>query len=221
MMLHPGAQTRAQQEIDAVIGTDRLPTFSDRSNLPYCNALWWEVLRWNPIAPLGLPHAAAQDDTITVKTVAGDETYLIPKGAVILPNIYRFCRDPAVYKNPEQFDPTRFLGDKPEPDPTDFVFGFGRRVCPGKILADSSAWLMMTQILATFDVQKKAGVSVPEVGVQGIVQHAKPEFKKAMDVKIREVRRPLLERLNQQEAWEDGSDGEKLKSVVVDFSGLE
>lgn len=53
MTLYPEAQRRAQEEIDRVIGPDRLPTFADRDALPYVEALVTEVLRWNPVAPLG------------------------------------------------------------------------------------------------------------------------------------------------------------------------
>lgn len=55
MTLYPEVQKRAQQELDAVIGTDRLPTLADREQLPYMRALVSEVFRWNPIAPLGTP----------------------------------------------------------------------------------------------------------------------------------------------------------------------
>jgi hypothetical protein len=53
MACHPEVQTKAQCEIDAVVGRDRLPDFSDRSNLPYVQALISETLRWKVIAPLG------------------------------------------------------------------------------------------------------------------------------------------------------------------------
>ena len=53
MMCFPEAQKKAQEEIDRVIGSDRLPSIADREQLPYVRALCWEVLRWRPIAPLG------------------------------------------------------------------------------------------------------------------------------------------------------------------------
>ena len=53
MVLFPEAQTKAQAEIDAVIGSDRLPTPEDRKDLPYVEALLKEVFRFNPVAPLG------------------------------------------------------------------------------------------------------------------------------------------------------------------------
>jgi cytochrome P450 len=53
MTLHSEIQKKAQDEIDRVIGTDRLPTLADREQLPYIEALVKEVFRWNPVAPQG------------------------------------------------------------------------------------------------------------------------------------------------------------------------
>ena len=54
MTCFPEVQRKAQAEIDAVIGHDRLPTIADRERLPYLNALLLEVLRWMPVAPMGM-----------------------------------------------------------------------------------------------------------------------------------------------------------------------
>lgn len=80
MTLHPEVQRRAQEEIDRVVGTDRLPAFDDRAGLPYVEAVVQEVYRTHPIAPMGLPHVTTADD------VYGG--YLIPRGAIIIPNIW-------------------------------------------------------------------------------------------------------------------------------------
>jgi hypothetical protein len=53
MVLYPDIQRHAQAVIDSVIGTDRLPTFEDRSSIPYIDAVLRETLRWHPIGPLG------------------------------------------------------------------------------------------------------------------------------------------------------------------------
>ena len=53
MLQHPEVQKRAQAEIDAVIGTSRLPDYDDRPNLPYIEATLMEILRMYPVAPLG------------------------------------------------------------------------------------------------------------------------------------------------------------------------
>ena len=56
MTLFPDIQTKAQEEIDRVIGNDRLPVFADRDSLPYINALQSEIFRWGPVTPTGLSH---------------------------------------------------------------------------------------------------------------------------------------------------------------------
>jgi len=53
MALYPGVQRRAQAELDTVTGGSRLPTYEDRPNLPYINAIVKEVLRWNPVSSAG------------------------------------------------------------------------------------------------------------------------------------------------------------------------
>ena len=53
MVLYPEAQKRAQEEMDSVLGHDHLPVFEDENALPYLKAMLYELLRWNPPAPLG------------------------------------------------------------------------------------------------------------------------------------------------------------------------
>lgn len=80
MMLYPQVQHRAREEIDRVVGDGRLPNVKDRGSLPYVEAVLKEVFRWHPIAPMGLPHEITEDDVY--------QGYLIPKGAIIIPNIW-------------------------------------------------------------------------------------------------------------------------------------
>jgi len=73
-------QTRAQAEIDTVIGTNRLPSLQDLPDLPYVRAIVSETLRWNSVAPTGVPHRAIEDGI-----VAG---YFIPKDSIIVCNLW-------------------------------------------------------------------------------------------------------------------------------------
>ena len=50
MTLFPDKQAKAQQELDAVVGSNRLPSFSDRSSLPYVEAMFQEVLRYRHLS---------------------------------------------------------------------------------------------------------------------------------------------------------------------------
>ncbi len=54
MAMFPDAQRRAREELDSVVGGNRLPDFSDRETLTYLDALLLETLRWNPTVPLGI-----------------------------------------------------------------------------------------------------------------------------------------------------------------------
>lgn len=166
MTVHPEVQRKAQEEIDRVIGPGRLPKMEDRANLPYTDAVVKEVLRWHPVAPMGIPHMSTEDDMF--------EGYFIPKGSLVMSNIWSdqsqplcfSCRtdiryralthDPEMYQDPATFKPERFLGDgrEPEADPHSIVFGFGRRICPGRILADNTLYLSIAQTLAVFDITK-------------------------------------------------------------------
>ena len=75
MALYPSVQKRIQDEIDRVVGKNRLPTFDDRSSLPYVEAVLRETLRWRPALPLAMPHATIKDDIY--------KGFYIPKGKLI------------------------------------------------------------------------------------------------------------------------------------------
>lgn len=54
MAMFPDVQRRAREELDSVVGGNRLPDFSDQGSLPYLDAVLLEAFRWNPVAPLGI-----------------------------------------------------------------------------------------------------------------------------------------------------------------------
>ncbi|KAF9227082.1 cytochrome P450 [Gyrodon lividus] len=169
MTIHPDVFKKAQREVDAVVGSERLPTFEDRDSLPYINAICKEVLRWNVVAPLAM-HVTSQDDVY--------EGYLMPKGSVILANIWHILYNEETYPEPEAFRPERFLGDCVQPDPRKACFGWGRRICPGIHLAEASMFITVAMSLATLDISRhvKDGIEVVpkhEV-IEGIVCHPKP-----------------------------------------------
>ncbi|KAK0185483.1 cytochrome P450 [Armillaria mellea] len=171
MVLFPGAQEKAHAELNDVLQGRRLPTHQDRDKLPYVNALCKEVMRFHPSVPLSVPHRTAQDDVYN--------DYLIPKDSIILPNIRKMTRDPAVYEDPEVFNPSRFLpglGRIPERDPRSIIFGFGRRKCPGQYLADEIIFIICATVLSVFDISKMDG-SAPEPVLEplnGTISHPAP-----------------------------------------------
>lgn len=80
MALFPDVQRKAQEEIDRVFGKPTFPTMADREKLPYIEAVVKEALRWHTVANLGVPHRTDEDDIV--------EGYLIPRDAMLIPNIW-------------------------------------------------------------------------------------------------------------------------------------
>lgn len=146
---HPHTiQARVQQEIDDVIGRERQPTWEDRKKMPFTLACVWEMDRWKTAAALGIPRECAKDVVI--------DGFFIPKGTVVLPNIWAVHQDPALWKEPEKFMPGRFLNDdgsiishKPE---CLIPFCLGRRACPGDTFASMEIFLMITCLLQKYKI---------------------------------------------------------------------
>ncbi|PBK58991.1 cytochrome P450 [Armillaria solidipes] len=151
MSLHPEVQRRAQAEVDAVTGGTRLPTLEDRAQgrLPYVEAIVQETFRWNPATPIGGSFRETTKDDVY-------EGYLIPKGSIVMPNIYGFLHDPETYKDPMTFNPDRFMGKDRERDPRPPCFGFGRRACPALGLGETNVFLAVSVTLATFNITSKS-----------------------------------------------------------------
>ncbi|KZT39769.1 cytochrome P450 [Sistotremastrum suecicum HHB10207 ss-3] len=143
LALNPEAQARAQAEIDSVVGRDRLPSFSDRGNLPFITACVKETFRWKPVLPIGVAHRVTKEDDYN--------GYRIPENTTIITNLWAMLQDPSIYPEPETFRPERFLGT-----PADAVshhFGFGRRICPGMWNAEASVFISIATVLAIFDIR--------------------------------------------------------------------
>ncbi|KAH8921067.1 cytochrome P450 [Atractiella rhizophila] len=173
LLLHPEIVQKAQEEIDEVVGKDRLPEFEDRDSLPYCTNIVYETMRYQPVSPLGVPHKSLEDEYY--------RGMLIPKGSVVFANAWAMCHDPEVYADPSTFDPCRYYpkekGGNNEPIPVG-QFGFGRRVCVGRHLAVNSLWIIVVTLLATLKVQrpkdKDGNEIIPEIEfTSGLSSHPK------------------------------------------------
>ena len=101
MMIHPEVQDRVQKEINSVVGRNRLPRLADKDHLPYTAATLLEIQRIVTVAPLGLAHSCAEETTL--------EGYTIPKGSVVVANLWAVHHDQDIWEDPEEFRPERFL----------------------------------------------------------------------------------------------------------------
>ncbi|KAF5366891.1 hypothetical protein D9757_011389 [Collybiopsis confluens] len=173
-------QRRAHMELDRVVGRGRIPTISDMDSLPYIRAITQEVLRWNPPLPIIAPRRASEDDWY--------EGHFIPKNAALMLNIWSMNRDKDVYgPNVDEFQPERFLesfdissntGDftlKAEYQNNDGhnAYGFGRRKCVGRHVADNSLFIGMSLILWALHIEPVKDYK-PKGEIKRVVDTANP-----------------------------------------------
>ncbi|KAK7449191.1 hypothetical protein VKT23_013337 [Stygiomarasmius scandens] len=147
MLLNPEVQRKAHEELDAIVGRDRMPTFSDYDQLPYIRGIVKESLRLRPVDPVGLPHRSIEDDWY--------EGYYIPKGTTVIANVLSLNRDPEIYgPDAAEFKPERHIVDgkiapavEDTKDESHFTFGFGRRICVGRHVANYGLFIDIACIL--------------------------------------------------------------------------
>ncbi|VDB88746.1 unnamed protein product [Peniophora sp. CBMAI 1063] len=167
MVLCPDSQRRAQKELDDVL-RGSLPTLANQDDLPYTTALVKEVFRWHPVTTLGVPHALTEDDVYN--------NMFIPAGSTVIGNVWAILHDPSLFPDPDTFDPAHFISSdnggtypveackRGEPPFPEAAFGFGRRICLGRLLAKNTVWLTVASVLSAFDilpVKDENGVDVP------------------------------------------------------------
>ncbi|MCJ1468407.1 hypothetical protein MMC07_007035 [Pseudocyphellaria aurata] len=155
MLIFPNVAKTAQAELDRVCG-DRMPDLNDVPNLPYIRFCAKESLRWMPGFMLGVPHSVIQDDAYM--------GYHIPRGSMVIMNVWAVHNDPQRHPNPRKFDPMRYKDDhqtsidssnNPDASKRDhFVFGAGRRKCQGMHIADRSIFLAISRLLWAFDFHR-------------------------------------------------------------------
>ncbi|TFK67279.1 cytochrome P450 [Pluteus cervinus] len=153
MRLFPGVMKKAQAELDRVVGRQRVPSVSDRDDLPYIRATVKELLRWGVTLPIGVPRRSQQDDYYN--------GHFIPKGTLVLVNTWGIHHDPNIFPDPHEFRPERFL------DPTGTIdvdipgtrnqghaaFGFGRRLCVGMNVAVQFQFINIATLLWAANIE--------------------------------------------------------------------
>ncbi|XP_022080018.1 cytochrome P450 2J6-like [Acanthaster planci] len=171
MVGYPEIQSQVQKEIDSVVGRNRLPRLSDKSELAYVEAVLSEVQRMGDIVSLGVPHKCIEDTTL--------RGYHIPKGSLIVANMWSVHHDPVEWPNPSEFRPERFLDDEGKLVRRDKLipFGIGRRVCLGEHLARMELYIMFTCLAHQFHFQTPEGAGLVSFeALQGIT-HAPAPFE--------------------------------------------
>ena len=116
MLHHPDVQAKVQKEIKEVLGHQCLPSMHHCTNMPYTQATILEIQRVADAVPLGVPHSTTKDVYF--------RGYLLPKSTWILPHLYAVNRDPKLWPEPFQFDPTRFLDSEGKLDKKEYLIPF-------------------------------------------------------------------------------------------------
>ncbi|GFU45719.1 cytochrome P450 2J6 [Nephila pilipes] len=145
MLCYPEVQKAIHEELDAVVGKDRRPTWNDHLMLPYTMSVIYEVMRQNTIVPISMLRCTSKRTQI-----AG---YDIPKDTIVMPNIWGVHHDPKDWDDPFIFKPERFLKDGKAVKPQAFIpFSYGRRNCPGEDMAIIMVFLFFTSLMQRYSI---------------------------------------------------------------------
>ncbi len=181
MIAYPDIQAKIQQELDEVVGREQLPRFEHRSRLPFTEACINEILRHSSITTIPAINYATTADTIL-------DGYFIPKNTPLAVNYYSLTRDERYWKEPEQFNPYRFLDEKGKlrRNLLDkfYPFGIGPRRCVGEYLGRFLIFLIFTNLVHKCKFEKAPGEKLnftPRAGIFLIPEEdykivAKPRF---------------------------------------------
>lgn len=190
LLRNPSVVTKMRRELDAVVGNERLPLLSDRPNLPFSEAVLYEILRMSTVAPLAIAHRTSQT------TLLGK--YVIPKDTLVMILLKALHMDKKYWIDPEQFRPERFLDKQGKFEQHDHFLPFGagifdtkrlinmfcvmtmilfagKRRCIGENLAKSSIFLFLVSFIHAFDILLPSKADMPDViGLDGITISPKP-----------------------------------------------
>jgi cytochrome P450 len=144
MLMHPDVQRKVQQEIDDVIGCERLPSMSDMLQMPYTQATLQEISRRATIVQTAFPHS-----TTEAIDFCG---FHLPEDTVIMPNLWGVHHDEKLFPDPFSFRPERFINERGQFVKHEAVipFSLGKRFCLGEPLARMELFLYFTSMLQKF-----------------------------------------------------------------------
>ena len=170
---HPTIQEKLRDDINSVVGKDRLPRLRDMEHLPFVEAFILEVIRIASVAPLALPHALDSDTDITF------QGYTMPKNCNVIINLQSVFKDPCLFKDPTEFKPERFIDtDGNVQKPVELIpFGLGRRVCAGEMVAKMELFLFISALIQNYKISPPSADAMPAlVGELGATYSPKQFF---------------------------------------------
>lgn len=169
LILYPNVQEKLHEELDRVLQRSRRPNLDDKNSLPYTMAIISETLRINSIAPVSVPHRCTTNTTFN--------SYFIPKDTVILFDLWCLGYSTEYWKEPEKFDPSRFIDDNGQCTKYKFFqpFGVGKRVCAGEAVARNTIFLFLATFFDKYSVSLPKGDPLPSTeALTGFTTAPKP-----------------------------------------------
>ncbi|MCD7457467.1 hypothetical protein HAX54_035153 [Datura stramonium] len=153
VLRHPDVMKKLQNEMEQVVGRNRMVEESDLESLEYLDMVIKEGCRLHPVVSLLIPHESIEDCMV--------DDFHIRKGSRLLINVWAIGRDSNVWPEPEKFKPERFLGCNIDLRGRNFQllpFGSGRRSCPGLQLGLTIVRLLVAQLIHCFDWELPNGM---------------------------------------------------------------
>ncbi|CAL1687955.1 unnamed protein product [Lasius platythorax] len=169
MANHQDVQRKLHEEIDVVIGPNRLPNLDDRVKMPFTEAVLMETQRMWLVTPVIGPRRVLDDTTLG--------GYTIPKNVTVLMNIHHNNMSRELFPEPEQFKPERHLNENGtyRMDENVILFGKGKRRCPGEALARSALFLLFVGVMQKYSLLPVPGEkSIKAEFTSGLIISPKP-----------------------------------------------
>ncbi|KAG6421492.1 hypothetical protein SASPL_118046 [Salvia splendens] len=157
MINQPDLLAKACEELDTVVGKNRLVQESDIPKLNYVKACLKESFRLHPLAPFNVPHISSKD------TVVGG--YLIPKKSYLVLSRPGLGRNPRIWDEPLKFKPERHIFDEQtqvvlaDHDLRILSFSTGRRGCPGIMLGSTMSTILLARLIQGFSWRPPLGTN--------------------------------------------------------------
>nr|XP_032816181.1 cytochrome P450 1A1-like [Petromyzon marinus]XP_032816182.1 cytochrome P450 1A1-like [Petromyzon marinus] len=159
LCIYPDIQKTLQKEIDEKIGGNRAPVSGDRNSLSQLEAFIMEMFRHSSYLPFTIPHSTTQDVVL--------DGFFIPRDTCVFINQYQINHDPAIWANPESFDPGRFLSSESGEVNKELtekvqIFGLGKRRCLGDTVAQQELFIFLSTLLQNLSIASPQGLPPPD-----------------------------------------------------------
>uniref|UniRef100_A0A6N2N5P4 Cytochrome P450 703A2 n=1 Tax=Salix viminalis TaxID=40686 RepID=A0A6N2N5P4_SALVM len=173
---HPRVLSKIQQELDSVVGPDRMVAESDLAHLSYLRCVVRETFRMHPAGPLLIPHESLRPTTIN--------GYHIPDKTRVFINTHGLGRNTKIWDDVEEFRPERhWLADGSRVEIShgaDFKilpFSAGKRRCPGAPLGVTLVLMALARLFHCFDWTPPGGLSPEDIDTAEVYGMTMPKAK--------------------------------------------